>query len=278
MNSDTAGEHDAVVEAVLASGKYKEMSPDLVGSVAGRELAKGRSRKDAIKATKNKLHQIAGVYLPGGVDYARWLRLLAESMETGDVASLRLACRQIMERHSSTRERLPILERFYSETLGSLGPIHRVVDIASGLNPLAMPWMPLAEGAEYYAYDIYLDMMTFLSDYFALVARGNEYPRVRGHAAVQDVVASVPEQPADVALLLKAIPCLEQIDKSSAARLLRQVPAAHVLVSFPAQSLGGRSRGMLENYEARFFELVAGTNWSVTRFQFATELAFLVSK
>ena len=278
MNSDTAGERDAVVEAVLTSGKYKEMSPDLVSGVAGRELAKGRRGKDAVKATKNKLHQIAGVYLPGGVDYDRWLRLLAASVETDDEESLRISCRQIMERHSSTRERLPILERFYSETLGSLGPIHRVVDIASGLNPLAMPWMPLAEGAEYYAYDIYLDMMAFLSDYFNLMARGNEYPRVRGHAAVQDVVASVPEQPADVALLLKAIPCLEQIDKSSAARLLRQVPADHVLVSFPAQSLGGRSRGMLENYEARFYELVAGTNWSVTRFHFATELAFLVSK
>src|SRR5271165_583008 len=100
MNIDTAGERDAVVKAVLASGKYKELSPALVGSVAGRELAKGRSRKEAVKATKNKLHQIAGVYLSGGVDYAQWLRLLAGNMETGDVESLRIACQRIMERHS----------------------------------------------------------------------------------------------------------------------------------------------------------------------------------
>jgi hypothetical protein len=35
---------------------------------------------------------------------------------------------------------------------------------------------------------------------------------------------------------------------------------------------------MAHNYEQRFWELMAGKPWSVQRFEFATELAFLVSK
>jgi hypothetical protein len=35
---------------------------------------------------------------------------------------------------------------------------------------------------------------------------------------------------------------------------------------------------MPANYERHFQELVAGRHWTVRRFEFATELAFLVSK
>jgi 16S rRNA (guanine(1405)-N(7))-methyltransferase len=78
--------------------------------------------------------------------------------------------------------------------------------------------------------------------------------------------------------LLKTIPCLEQIDKAIGPRLLDQVPAEHLLVSFPAQSLGGRSKGMVQNYEAHFREMLAGKPWRAQRFEFSTELAFLLSR
>jgi 16S rRNA (guanine(1405)-N(7))-methyltransferase len=101
---------------------------------------------------------------------------------------------------------------------------------------------------------------------------------INGRAEARDVIQDCPGQPADLALALKAIPCLEQIDKSAGARLLDSLNAKYLLVSFPVQSLGGRSKGMAVNYEARFQELVAGRGWSIRRFAFATELAFLVVK
>jgi 16S rRNA (guanine(1405)-N(7))-methyltransferase len=81
-----------------------------------------------------------------------------------------------------------------------------------------------------------------------------------------------------LALLLKTIPCLEQLDKTVGARLLEGIQAEHILVSFPAQSLGGRGKGMLENYEAHFLQLVAGKNWAFRKYEFSTELAFLLSR
>ena len=179
-----------------------------------------------------------------------------------------------MAHHASTRERLPVLESFFAEALASLAPVHSVLDVACGLNPLAAPWMPLAPDATYTACDIYTDMLAFVGDFLALAG-------LTGRAAPCDVGGPLPDLPAgraDVALILKTIPCLEQVDKAAGLRLLDAVDAAHVLVSFPVRSLGGYNKGMVEHYEARLHALLAERGWPVTRFAFETELTFLVDK
>jgi 16S rRNA (guanine(1405)-N(7))-methyltransferase len=131
--------------------------------------------------------------------------------------------------------------------------------------------MPLSKDAQYCAYDMYTDLMAFLGEFMSLV-------NPRGKAEACDVVQSPPARQADLALILKSLPCVEQLDKSSSLRLLETLNANHLLVSFPVRSLGGRDKSMVQNYGAWFGELIAGKAWSVRRFEFATELAFLVSK
>ncbi|MGH2501183.1 MAG: 16S rRNA methyltransferase, partial [Ktedonobacterales bacterium] len=281
---------DQLVAAVRASARYRSVAEPLIRRLGERELAKRRSLKEAIKATKNKLHQVAGAYLDEP-RYDAWLSELRATWEDdGDDAAKaaeateecrQAALRQVMARHASTRERLPILDQFYAQTLAGIGPIRSVLDLACGLNPLALRWLPLADDAEYVACDIYGDMMAFLGGYFALeTAHGR--PGLRGLAETRDALAAPPQRHADLALILKAIPCLEQIDKSAGERLLLSTRADHLLISFPAHSLGGKSKGMVENYEARFHELMEqtgiGARATITRFTFATELAFLVSR
>jgi 16S rRNA (guanine(1405)-N(7))-methyltransferase len=276
-----------LVETVRASPKYRRVSEALIRRIGARELEKRRSLKEALAATRSELHQIGGAYLDRGARYPEWLaelRAAAQSTEcvAPGVASAALgacplpdalgrACASIMRHHSSTRERLPILEAFYTTTLAGIAPVRTVLDVACGFNPLAIPWMPLAPDAEYYACDIYEDLIAFVNGYLALSG-------VRGHAEVVDVAHSVPSRPVDLALILKTLPCLEQTDRSASLRLLETIHAEHILVSFPVRSLGGRQKGMAGTYEARFRELIAGKNWPVQRFEFATELAFLVHK
>jgi 16S rRNA (guanine(1405)-N(7))-methyltransferase len=284
--SATEGALDQLVAAVQASARYRAVAEPLIRRLGASELAKRRGLKEAIKATKNKLHQVAGAYIEEP-RYDAWLAELRAAWEDASVeegaqeAHRRASLRRIMARHASTRERLPILDQFYAQTLASLGPIRSVLDIACGLNPLALAWAPLADEVDYYAYDIYSDMMAFLDGYFTLESTQGR-PGLRGHAETRDVIASAPEQRADLALILKAIPCLEQVDKAAGERLLRTLRADHLLISFPVHSLGGRSKGMVETYEARFHDLLerAGlvSGCTVTRFEFATELAFLVSR
>ena len=258
-----------LVQAVGASAKYHSICRELVEHIGRQELAKRRNLREAVKATKNKLHQVAGAYLPDETRYAAWLAELSTAQQPAD---LRPICRKIMEAHASTRERLPILDEFYATLLAEVPPARSVLDLACGLNPLALPWLPLAQGAAYRAVDIYEDMMAFVREFLALPLAG-----VRGQAEARDVLQLGPLPRVDLALILKAIPCLEQMDKAAGARLLGQVQADYVLVSFPAHSLGHRDKGMVANYEAHFRQLMAGRPGQIRRFQFSGELAFLIS-
>jgi 16S rRNA (guanine(1405)-N(7))-methyltransferase len=270
----------AVVQSVLSSARYRHISPALVSEIARQQLHAGRSQKEAVKQTKSKLHQVGGAYFSAAVDYPKALVALREAAASAGVESeqFRLVCRQLMAQHASTRERLPILERFYATTLANTlaavslsagGRPAVVMDIACGFNPLAWPWMPFGPGVTYLAYDIYGDMIAFLQQFLELAG-------LEGRATMRDVVHDPPEEAADLALILKTLPCLEQLDKKAATRLLDALRARYLLVSFPAHSLGGRRKGMVENYERRFGQLLDGRGWTVERFEFATELAFLV--
>ena len=262
---------EQIVAEVQASPRYRSIHPGLVRRIAGQELAKGRKPKEAVKAVRNKLHQIGGAYQETPIDYAKLVFELAQLPAQCSDPDLQAFCRRTMQQHASTRERLPILDKIFSQALAPLAPVRSLLDLACGLNPLALPWMPLAAEAPYYACDIYSDQVDFLNQFFVHIER-------HGKAELCDLTAELPTQPVQLALLLKTIPCLEQVDKSIAAHLLDGIPAEHLLISFPVTSLGGHGKGMLENYEAHFKNLTSGRGWTIRRFEFSSELAFLVSR
>ncbi len=262
---------EKLVETVLASSRYKEVSDDLIRDIGSRELARRSSLKEAVKAAKSKLHQVGGAYLTERKAYSTWLNDVKRLSRFDSQDNLRAYLEMVMSHHASTKERLPILGQFYQTILAELPPIHSVLDIACGFNPLALPWMPFTDPVEYYAFDIYKDMIGFLNQFMALM-------RVQGHAQVCDVIQSCPTRKVDVAFVLKTIPCLEQVDKSAGSRLLQTINANYIVVSFPVHSLGGKARGMEAHYAARFRTLVENSPWSIKQFEFATELAFLITK
>jgi 16S rRNA (guanine(1405)-N(7))-methyltransferase len=266
-----AEELERLVEAVQANPKYRPISAGLVRRLGALELAKGRGWKEAVKATRNKLHQVGGAYQEGGIHYPAWRKELEQLPADLHAPETKDFCRRMLAQHASTRERLPVLDVFFQETLGGLAPISSILDVACGLNPLAAPWMPLAANVVYNACDIYQDLVDFLNLFF-------EHFGLKGQARVCDLTEEIPQTQAEVTLMLKTLPCLEQIDKTVSLRLLEGIGSQRVLVSFPAQSLGGRSKGMPEFYEAHLREMLAGRTWQMQRFAFQTELAFLIDK
>jgi 16S rRNA (guanine(1405)-N(7))-methyltransferase len=262
---------DSLVEAVLAAPKYRLICRSFVERVARIELEKHASLKDAIKATKNKLHQVGGAYLGAGITYATWLEAIRRALSLGDQSALREQCRAVMRQHASTRERLGVLDGFYREVFTHLPPVHTLLDVACGLNPLAIPWMDLPHDVEYHAVDIYQDMMDFLQAFFRAI-------RVEGKAEAADVLGYDFRGNYQVALLLKTIPCLEQVDKSSGRRLLDNLSADHLVVSFPARSLGGKDKGMPACYADHLDDLVEGRGWHVQPLYFETEQVFIIDK
>ncbi len=260
-----------LINKVQSNPKYQAIVPELVMRLSQEALDKGLRGKDAVKEVRNKLHQVGGAYLKRKVNYkeaAESLTHLPKDLHSDEVQQF---CIQLMQSHASTAERLSILPTFFHTCLDPIAPISSILDLACGLNPLSLSWMPLAEEFSYQCCDIYLDMMSFLQSFF------NRF-QMNGKAHPCDLVSAAPSSHAQVALLLKSMPCLEQLDKSIGARLLETIQADHVLVSFPVRSLGGQKKGMLRFYKDHFYEIVAKKRWAVQEFTFETELAFLVSK
>ncbi len=262
-----------LTEIVLTGAKYREIAPELVRLIGRQELTKRNNLKAAVKATKNKLHQVTGAYWQGKPDYDEWLALLrmaSQEDETPDKKLLHTTCRTLMAYHASTRERLPILRNFYSILFAGLPPIQSILDLACGLNPLTIPWMDLPADIGYTACDVNSEQMTFLQQALPLLG-------VTGEAVVCDLLQGVPHQPVDVAFLLKTIPCLEQVDRTIGSRLLTGINAKTIFVSFPAQSLGGRNKGMVDTYGHHFADLLSTVDqqrWLVDSFPFTTEIVF----
>ncbi len=260
---------DRVVAEVLVSRRYRSLAPEFVRRIAERESRHARRHTDAVKATKARLHQVYGAYVQD-LPAERFVAAL-EGGGAANSDALRETCRQMMAEHASTRERLPIMDRFYVELFAVTGMPRTLVDLACGLGPLALPWMELPADARYVACDVdrrFVDVATA-----ALTASG-----VDGRAELRDVVASPPDEVADVALLLKAAPCLEQQAPGSARDVLESVRAHYVAVSFPTRSLGGAGKGMLAHYRQMMARINEGTGWPVQELLFPAELVCIVTK
>ncbi|MFH1446892.1 MAG: 16S rRNA methyltransferase [Chloroflexota bacterium] len=263
---------EILVDSVKAGAKYRSIIPELIKNIAQEELQKRKSTKAAVKATRSRLHQIGGAFLNRKIDYAKWLEVFTNLTNRQINNPLfKQTCQQMMCFHSSTDERLPILEQFYNRILIDIAPIHSVLDLACGLNPLTIPWIPLAQDAHYYACDIFEDMIAFLNDFLKL-------SYINGNVFGCDLSHQIPSHEVHLALLLKTLPCLEKLDKQIGIKLLDNIRAEHILVSYPVKSLGGREKGMLDTYKNRFLGIIEGSNWKIQCFEFSTELAFLLSR
>ncbi|MBC7315737.1 MAG: hypothetical protein H5T70_04880, partial [Chloroflexi bacterium] len=83
---------ERLVREVVQSPKYRFLSPEFVASVGARELAVRGSFKEAIKATKRKLHQVTAAYVQEPAQYRHWLERLRTAHAESEEA-FQTACR-----------------------------------------------------------------------------------------------------------------------------------------------------------------------------------------
>lgn len=260
-----------LIAAVKEAPKYRNIHEDIIRRIATSELPKGRSWKETVKAVRNKIHQVGSAYQPQKIDYAHLIQKMESLPNDIQDPLVKQFCLDAMQKHTSTRERLVILDQFYKTTLSSFTTINSLLDVACGLNPLALAWMPLASDCRIQVCDIYTDQIDFLNHFF-------EYFQIKGKAVCCDLTQDLPAENFQIALILKTIPCLEQIDKTIGSRLLAGLNTQNLLVSFPVKSLSGRNKGMREFYSSHFEDIIAQNNWQVETFSFLNEEAFLVHK
>lgn len=255
----------ALAADLRAARKYATLDPETLSRTSAWALDRSRTRKEAAKAARRKLHQVYGAYLPAaGLSEAE---SAARPLGHDD---LEAACRAVLAAHTSTRERLAVMPEFFAAAFGPFTGAVRVVDVGAGLNAFAIPWMPLEAPARYLAVDVDERMQR-------LVERLAPHVPVDVVARTEDLVSSTEPLTADVALLLKVIPALEQQASGAAARVLERIDARRLVVTVSAHSLGGRKRGMREHSTTVLNRVIPGLGERlISRFEFASETMLIL--
>lgn len=260
----------SVVEDVKRSRKYRHLCDATVRRVAASAGSRADSHKGAVKSTKRKLHQIYGAYLEGWDPQAA--RKLVEGLTPhAGAEAVRAVSRQVLALHASTRERLPLLDTLYRRLFEITGVPRRVLDLGCGLHPFSVPWMGLPQDAQYRAWEIDERMTDLVNLFLSRIG-------CRGAAFCRDMLAGTPTEQADVVFVLKMLPCLERQEGGCSSRLLRDLNARFVVVSFPTRSIGGRDKGMQAHYSAAMDRILAGLRWPASKVECRQEMFFVLDK
>ena len=246
---------------IAISKKYRDICPDTVRRVFEAERLKYKSEKEADKAAKAHLHQITGAFMTA--DEMKQADKLLKAYKEGDES----AFERTLRLHSSTRERLDGAEALYEKILCAAGNPKSILDLACGMNPLILGRMGLKVRG-----------MDISGGCVRLV---NEWARVMEwdvQAECRDLLCQPEMEEAELALMMKLLPVLEQQKKGSAMALLESVPAQKMCVTFPMRTLGGRKVGMEQHYTEWFEGNLPGNMEIIARFIEADELCYVVGR
>jgi 16S rRNA (guanine(1405)-N(7))-methyltransferase len=258
---------DAVIAEICRNVNYARMDEGIIRKVAMQEMAKRKNKKEAVKAARSKLHQIGTVYLDSPKALQFDLAHLTSDQQQ-DIAFQKEWVAPYLQNHASTQERFDFVEDFYEQIFAELPEIKRITDLACGMNPLFRPWMPISTDVMYTACDIFRDGIDLINGFFDAFG-------YQGKAHICDLTSQVPDCSGQVVFLLKTLPCLEQVEKGIGARILSQIKADVLVVSFPSRSLGGRNVGMQQHYEAYLNDILDDA-WQVKTLDFINETVYVL--
>ena len=265
------GTIEELIAEILSSRKYRDLGipPETVRDLLEKELSTARSQKEAVKAARQKLHNIVAPYL-GDPVYLDAARQLDAAFDSSDQAVVSDTLSQILGEHASTLERLPHLEHFYKRIFDITGQPDGILDLACGLNPLAFPWMGLPAATRYHAYDIHAPRVALINHYFRLQG-------LQPLAAVQDVIVTPPQEEAPVAFFFKEAHRFEQRQRGVNRQFWMALRVRWLVVTLPAASLTGR-HDKTDQYRRLVYNTIAGLPWHVTEERVGEEMVFIIEK
>jgi len=271
MTIDNDQRIDRLVVQLQDSRKYRSLGlpAATLRALLEVELARRHGEKEALKAVRQKLHNIVAPYL-GDPDYPTALAALERAFQSRDPLAVQETCRQILAAHVSTRERLPFAETFYRRLFDVTGAPMLILDLACGLNPLMLPWMHLPAGVRYYACDIHAPRVHLINRFLA-------HSGLPPLAEVRDVALDPPPVQADVAFLFKEAHRLEQRLRGCNRPLWEALRVNWLLVSLPTSGMSGR-RSLIDQHRRLVSAILRGLDWQVEEILFENEIVFCIQK
>ncbi len=266
MNIEDAEE---IIRSVQRSKKYRNLflPETMLRHLLATETLPDRSKSEVEQVFRRKLHNIVAPYLEN-VDYPQE-SILLESHEDNQEA-IRAWALSVMEKHASTHERLPFLALFYQKIFEHIGRVNTILDLACGLNPLAIPWMNLPDATQYFAFDIHKPRIDLLNQFFRTI-------HTNAKAFQQDILIATPSEFADAAFFFKEAHRFEKRQPGSNRYFFEKLQVKTIVVSLPAFDLAGH-HSLIDVHTAMITKAIAGYSWQVLSLLVGNELVFFIEK
>jgi 16S rRNA (guanine(1405)-N(7))-methyltransferase len=256
-----------LVNKVLQSKKYKSLYHPTIERIVKDTLSR-YPKNQVEKAVKRKLHQLWGAYSVK-LNYQKLLSQLKSVLEdNGDIKTTLLP---LLKLQTSTNERIPILDDFYSKIFAITGNPQTIFEPACGFNALTYFWMP--PHTRYTGFDVDREQVDFINSVFNLTGVSQF-----AHMELGDIIIDKFINSANVALLLKTLPLLEHQQPGCSIEVLDKLRSKHIVVSYPTHSISGKNKGMVDFYTQQFTNLVSTQPWKIHQLSFDTELVFIIQK
>ncbi len=248
------------------------------------EVAHGRGRGTALrrlaKEARSRVYHELRRYTNDAEERERLLAQLQARVTEDDREGLRETVAALLRSHVSTRERMPSYDEFERIVAELVGTPRSIVDLGSGLHPLAQPFEdPEAAPQVYVAIDRDAPSIRILET-FAGSLRG---PRLLAreldleHVDWEAELARAEVDSFDLAYLLKLVPVLAR-QQPSALRHVAEVPAATLVVTGSKEALT-RHESIARREERvirRFLDTLSPSE--VTRRETDGEIVFVVRR
>ena len=255
-----------VIEGLASSSRYRHLTTGLLARTADWAVARHAKPGTALKAAKRKLHQVFGAYAVKLDSLEHHL----DALEAGD--EIHAVCRRILRLHHSTAERLSFMETFHATIWNHCGTPRHILDLAAGLNAFSLPFSGLDPAVSYTAIEIDRRMVDAVGRFLSVTQRP-------GGCLWHDVLDGIPPSDADVALVLKSLPCLERQSPGAAVDLMHRLEnIPDIVVSYPVRSLGGVRKNMPQTYRAQAEALAADCGRDIAFLDLSQEVVAVLSR
>ena len=259
-----------LVAEIQGSPKYRDIDlpTKTLLDIIAQESIHYKKIKDIKQAVKKKIHNIVAPYL-GDPDYKQAEIELQTAFKQGETA-VKDFCQQMLNVHASTRERLPIMEKFYDQLFSATGEPGSILDLACGLNPFAIPWMGIPVSTQYFAYDLNHPRVNLINAFLRGVNREEL-------AFYQDILIQPPEIEADLAFFFKEAHRFDQRQRGCNRAFWLSLPVKKIAVSLPTTNLTGKHDKM-EQHQRLVYDAIRDLNWPVQEIVLSSEILFILQK
>ncbi|WKZ30959.1 MAG: hypothetical protein QY318_03890 [Candidatus Dojkabacteria bacterium] len=262
---------DKVVSSVLSSKKYRYLYEPTIRRTV-EELATRYPEKKLDNETRKRLHQLWGAYIKRP-NFMKVLEQVEADITSG--AEAKDVLLPLLRLQTSTEERIPVVNEIYLKIAESIdAKIESIVEYGAGMNALTYPWMQEAFGqsVKYTGVDVDSELADFQNRIFMKLGLEERAKAIQGDILCDELLE------ADVVFLFKLLPLLEHQVKGSGGEILKQLKAKYIVVTFPTKSIGGKEKGMVDNYRTLISAVTSGEEWAVEEVLMESEVLFVISK